>query len=95
MTPQDDTRPSLGELVVVRVKSQAWNQHALPKTTLRSCAVIRLGDHVTVKGEDEEAIVTAVHPDSQVEIEFLHASEGGPRRRRYAAEALEKASRTS
>lgn len=26
---QDDTRPSLGELVVVRVKSQAWNQHAL------------------------------------------------------------------
>jgi hypothetical protein len=60
-----------------------------------SCTVIRLGDHVIVKGEDEEAIVTAVHPDSQVEIEFLHASEGGPRRRRYAAEALEKVSRTS
>jgi hypothetical protein len=57
--------------------------------------VIRLGDHVVVRGEDEEAIVTAVHPDSQVEIEFLHASEKGPRRRRYAAEALEKVSRTS
>jgi hypothetical protein len=57
--------------------------------------VIRLGDHVIVKGEDEEAIVTAVHPDSQVEIEFLHASKGGPRRRRYAAEALEKVSQTS
>lgn len=84
-----------GELVVVRVKSQTWNQHALPQTTLWSCTVIRLGDHVIVKGEDEEAIVTAVHPDSQVEIEFLHASEGGPRRRRYAAEALEKVSRTS
>ena len=57
--------------------------------------MIRLGDRVVVKGQDEEAIVTAVHPDSQVEIEFLHASEGGPRRRRYAAEALEKISRTS
>jgi hypothetical protein len=57
--------------------------------------LIRLGDHVVVKGEDAEAIVTAVHPDSQVEIEFLHSSEGGPRRRRYAAEALEKISRTS
>lgn len=62
---------------------------------LWSCKLIRLGDHVVVRGEDEEAIVTAVHPDSQVEIEFLHASEGGPRRRRYAAEALEKVSRTS
>lgn len=58
------------------------------------CKVIRLGDHVVVKGEDEEAIVTAVHPDSQGEIEFLHATEGGPRRR-YPAEALEKVSRTS
>jgi hypothetical protein len=48
-----------------------------------------------VTGEDEEAIVTAVHPDSQVEIEFLHASGGSPRRRRYAAEALEKVSRSS
>lgn len=57
--------------------------------------MIRLGDHVVVKDEDEEAVVTAVHPDSQVEVEFLHASEGGPRRRRYAAEALEKVSRTS
>jgi hypothetical protein len=55
--------------------------------------VIRLGDHVFVKGEDEEAIVTAVHPDSQVEIEFLLASEEGRRRGRYAAEALEKISR--
>ncbi len=53
------------------------------------CKVIRLGDHVVVKGEDEEAIVTAVHPDSQIEVEFLEASDGGPRRRRYAAEALE------
>ena len=51
--------------------------------------MIRQGDHVVVRGEDEEAIVTAVHPDSQVEVEFLKASEGGPRRRRYAAEALE------
>jgi hypothetical protein len=51
--------------------------------------MIRLGEHVVVRGEDEEAIVTAVHPDSQVEIEFLQASGGGPRRRRYAAEALE------
>jgi hypothetical protein len=51
--------------------------------------MIRLGDHVVVRGEDEEAIVTAVHPDSQVEVEYLHAAEGGQRRRRYAAEALE------
>ena len=57
--------------------------------------MIRLGDHVVVTGEDEEAIVTAVHPDSQVEIEFIHASEGRPRRRRYAAEALEQIPRTS
>ena len=57
--------------------------------------MIRLGDHVVREGEDEEAIVTAVHPDSEVEIEFLHASEGAPRRRRYAAEALEKITRTS
>jgi hypothetical protein len=34
--------------------------------------LIRLGDHVVVKGEDEEAVVTAVHPDSQIEVEFLH-----------------------
>lgn len=52
--------------------------------------MIRVGDHVVVKDEDEEAVVTAVHPDSQVEVEFLKASEGGPRRRRYAVEALEK-----
>jgi hypothetical protein len=51
--------------------------------------MIRLGDHVVVRGEDEEAIVTAVHPDSQIEVEFLKASEGGSRRRRYAAETLE------
>ena len=51
--------------------------------------MIRVGDHVVVRGGDEEAIVTAVHPDSQVEIEFIQASQGGPRRRRYAAEALE------
>ncbi len=51
--------------------------------------MIRLGDHVVVRGEDEEAVVTAVHPDSQVEVEFLHAQNGGQRRRRYAAEALE------
>jgi hypothetical protein len=64
------------------------------RSNIWSCTVIQLGHHVIVKGEDEEAIVTAAHPDSQVEIEFLHASEGGPRRRRYAAEALEKVSRT-
>jgi hypothetical protein len=51
--------------------------------------MIRVGDHVVVRDEDEEAIVTAVHPDSQVEIEYLSASEGGQRRRRYSAEALE------
>jgi hypothetical protein len=44
---------------------------------------------VVVRGEDEEAIVTAVHPDAEIEIEFLHRSETGQRRRRYAAEALE------
>jgi hypothetical protein len=54
--------------------------------------VIRVGDHVIVKGEDEKAVVTAVHPDSQVEVEFLHASAEGARRRRYAAESLEKIS---
>jgi hypothetical protein len=51
--------------------------------------MIRLGDHVVVRGEDEEAIVTAVHPDSQIEVEFLHGSAAGHKRRRYAAEALE------
>ena len=51
--------------------------------------MIRLGDRVVVRGEDEEAVVTAVHPDSQVEVEFLHAAGGEHRRRRYAAEALE------
>jgi hypothetical protein len=51
--------------------------------------MIRLGDHVVVRGEDEEAVVTAVHPDSQVEVEYLHATGGGHRRRRYSAEALE------
>jgi hypothetical protein len=51
--------------------------------------MIRLGDHVVVRGEDEEAIVTAVHPDSQVDIEYLHASAAGQRRKRYEAEALE------
>jgi hypothetical protein len=57
--------------------------------------MIHVGDHVVVKDEDEEAIVTAVHPDAQVEVEFLHGSEGGPRRRRYALEALEKVTRES
>jgi len=52
--------------------------------------MIRVGDHVVVKDEDEEAIVTAVHPDAEVEVEFLKAGEGGPRRRRYAIEAVEK-----
>jgi hypothetical protein len=51
--------------------------------------VIRVGEHVIVRGEDEEAIVTAVHPDSQVEIEYLQASATGRRRKRYAAEALQ------
>jgi hypothetical protein len=51
--------------------------------------MIRLGDHVVVRGEDEEAIVTAVHPDSQIEVEFLHGAAAGHKRRRYAAEALE------
>ena len=56
---------------------------------MEELGMIRVGDHVVVRGEDEEAIVTAVHPDSQVEVEFLQAAEGGSRRRRYAAEALE------
>jgi hypothetical protein len=51
--------------------------------------MIRLGDHVVVRGEDEEAIVTAVHPDSEIEVEFLHASQAGHKRKRYAAEALD------
>ena len=51
--------------------------------------MIRLGDRVVVRGEDAEGIVTAVHPDSQVEVEFHQPSDGGARRRRYAAEALE------
>jgi len=50
--------------------------------------MIRQGDHVVVRGEDEERSSLRA-PDSQVEVEFLKASEGGPRRRRYAAEALE------
>jgi hypothetical protein len=50
---------------------------------------IRLGDHVTVRNEDKEGIVTAVHPNSTVEVEFLHASSGGERRRHYALEAIE------
>jgi len=55
--------------------------------------MLRVGDHVRVIDEDEEARVTAVHPDAQVEVEFLKAGEGGPRRRRYAMEALEKIQR--
>jgi len=39
--------------------------------------------------EDEEAIVTAVHPDSQIEIEYLHASTAGD------AQALDLVSRKS
>ncbi|MGD0966993.1 MAG: hypothetical protein ABR949_01800 [Candidatus Aquilonibacter sp.] len=57
--------------------------------------MIHVGDHVRVIDEDAVAVVTAVHPDAQVEVEFLKASEGGPRRRRYTVEALEKVSRTS
>ncbi len=56
--------------------------------------MLHVGDHVRVKDEDAIAVVTAVHPDAQVEVEFLKASEGGPRRRRYAVEALEKVSRS-
>jgi hypothetical protein len=51
--------------------------------------MVRVGDHVVVRDEDEEAVVTAVHPDAQVEVEFLHGSEAGHRRKRYAVEALE------
>ena len=51
--------------------------------------MIRLGDHVIVRGENQEAIVTAIHPDWEVEVKFLHASEAGETRKRYAAEALE------
>ncbi len=50
--------------------------------------MIRLGDHVIVRGEDREAVVTAVHPDAQYEIKYLHGS-GGSHKGRYAAEALE------
>ena len=51
--------------------------------------MIRIADHVVVRGEDAEAIVTAVHPNWEVEIKFLHAADAGERRKRYAAEALE------
>jgi hypothetical protein len=51
--------------------------------------MISLGDHVVVRGEDDEAIVTAVHPDSQVEIQYLHGSAAGQRRKRYHADALD------
>ena len=57
--------------------------------------MIHVGDHVVVRGEDEEAVVTAVHPDYQIEIEYLHASAAGKRRKRYHAEALEPVSRKS
>jgi hypothetical protein len=51
--------------------------------------MLRVGDHVVVRGEDEEAVVTAVHPDSQVEIEYLHATEAGRKRKRYHWDALD------
>jgi hypothetical protein len=51
--------------------------------------MVHVGDHVVVRGEDEEAVVTAVHPDAQVEIEYLHASEAGHRRKRYHVGALD------
>jgi hypothetical protein len=54
--------------------------------------MVRLGDHVVVRGEDQEAIVTAVHPDAQVEIRYLHVAPEGSHRKRYAAEALERVS---
>jgi hypothetical protein len=57
--------------------------------------MFHIGDHVVVRGEDEEAIVTAVHPDSQIEIEYLHASAAGDRRKRYHAQALDLVSRKS
>jgi hypothetical protein len=57
--------------------------------------MFHIGDHVVVRGEDEEAIVTAVHPDSQIEIEYLHASAAGDRRKRYHAQALDQISRKS
>jgi hypothetical protein len=57
--------------------------------------MFHIGDHVVVRGEDEEAIVTAVHPDSQIEIEYLHASAAGDRRKRYHAQALDLISRKS
>jgi hypothetical protein len=57
--------------------------------------MFHVGDHVVVRGEDEEAIVTAVHPDSQIEIEYLHASAAGERRKRYHSQALDLISRKS
>jgi hypothetical protein len=50
---------------------------------------VRVGDHVTVRDTDNEGIVTAVHPNSTVEVEFLHASSAGERRRHYALEAIQ------
>jgi hypothetical protein len=55
--------------------------------------MVHVGDHVVVRGEDEGAVVTAVHPDAQVEIEYLHAAEAGHRRKRYEAGALDVVSR--
>jgi hypothetical protein len=57
--------------------------------------MLHVGDHVVVRGADEAAVVTAVHPDSQIEIEYLHASAAGRRRKRYHAEALELVSHQS
>jgi hypothetical protein len=51
--------------------------------------MIGIGDHVVVRGENEEAIVTAVHPNSELEVEFLHASEAGRKRKRYSVDALD------
>ena len=56
----------------------------------KGSAMVRLGDHVLVRGENQEAIVTAVHPDAQVEIRYLHVAPEGAHNKRYAAEALEK-----
>ena len=54
---------------------------------------LHLGDRVRVVDQDAEARITAVHPDAQFEVEFLHGGGDTPRRHRYTRVALELVAR--
>jgi hypothetical protein len=54
---------------------------------------LHLGDRVRVVDQDAEARITAVHPDAQFEVEFLHSGGDKPRGHRYTREALELVAR--